>query len=41
MVFDRDDVVFQVVVNQEGQYSIWPDFKPVPNGWTALGKAGD
>lgn len=22
-----------VVVNGEGQHSIWPDFKPVPQGW--------
>ncbi|MFX7879267.1 MbtH family NRPS accessory protein, partial [Acinetobacter baumannii] len=23
-VFDRDDIQFQVVVNHEEQYSIWP-----------------
>ncbi|MGP5106169.1 MbtH family NRPS accessory protein, partial [Pseudomonas helleri] len=25
-VFDRDDILFQVVVNHEEQYSIWPDY---------------
>ncbi|MDI6525050.1 MbtH family protein [Pseudomonas otitidis] len=40
MVFDRDDVVFQVVINHEGQYSIWPDYKAIPAGWRAAGKSG-
>ncbi len=25
--------LFVVVRNHEGQYSIWPSFKPVPEGW--------
>ncbi|MGJ4999008.1 MbtH family protein [Bradyrhizobium sp. HKCCYLS3077] len=40
MVFDRDDVTFAVVVNHEEQYSIWPTFKEIPNGWTAVGVTG-
>ncbi|WP_236212526.1 MbtH family protein [Metapseudomonas otitidis] len=40
MVFDRDDVVFQVVLNHEEQYSIWPDYKAIPAGWRAAGKSG-
>jgi MbtH protein len=40
MVFDRDDVTFTVVINHEEQYSIWPTFKTVPNGWTEVGKTG-
>lgn len=40
MVFDRDDVIFQVVINQEEQYSIWPDYKAIPAGWRAAGKSG-
>ena len=40
MVFDREDVVFQVVVNHEEQYSIWPDYKEIPQGWRAVGKSG-
>ena len=40
MAFDRDDTVFKVVVNHEEQYSIWPDYKPVPKGWREVGKSG-
>jgi MbtH protein len=40
MVFDRDDVAFTVVINHEEQYSIWPTFKDVPKGWTAVGVTG-
>ncbi|CAL5242727.1 hypothetical protein PASLES2_14200 [Pseudomonas aeruginosa] len=29
-VFDRDDIQFQVVVNHEEQYSIWPEYKEIP-----------
>lgn len=31
---------FQVLVNAEEQYSIWPDRKPVPAGWWPAGKSG-
>jgi len=33
--FDREDETFIVLVNHEGQYSIWPHWKKVPGGWTA------
>ena len=39
-VFDRDDIQFQVVVNHEEQYSTWPDYKAIPDGWRAVGKSG-
>ena len=39
-VFDREDILFQVVVNHEEQYSIWPDYKAVPAGWRTVGKSG-
>ncbi|MDC0766871.1 MbtH family protein [Streptomyces sp. HD] len=39
--FDDDSGVFRVLVNEEGQHSLWPDFAPVPDGWTsAHGPAG-
>lgn len=38
--FDNDDALYEVVVNQEEQYSIWPVGKPVPLGWRAEGKQG-
>jgi MbtH protein len=41
MSFDRDDATFKVVVNDEEQYSIWPDYKQTPNGWREVGKVGN
>ncbi|GAB3799202.1 MbtH family protein [Micromonospora zhanjiangensis] len=29
-----------VVVNGEEQYSVWPDFRPVPPGWRTTGFTG-
>jgi MbtH protein len=40
MVFDREDIVFNVVINHEEQYSIWPEYKEVPKGWRLAGKTG-
>lgn len=40
MSFDDEDTVFNVVVNHEEQYSIWPDYKEIPAGWRAAGKSG-
>jgi MbtH protein len=38
---DREDTtVYQVVVNHEEQYSIWPADRELPLGWKAAGKAG-
>ncbi|GHH09282.1 MbtH family protein [Streptomyces lanatus] len=34
--FDDDSGVFRVLVNDEGQYSLWPDFAPVPDGWSTV-----
>lgn len=31
---------FQVVVNHEEQYSIWPDGMELPIGWSAVGMSG-
>lgn len=35
---DRD---FKVLVNAAEQYSIWPEFKDVPAGWTQVGPIAD
>ncbi len=41
MADDTEDTTeYTVVVNHEEQYSIWPTFKPVPNGWREVGKKG-
>jgi len=37
---DEDDVAYLAVVNDEEQYSIWPDDRPAPTGWTMVGKTG-
>lgn len=31
--FDDKDASFQVLVNDEGQHSLWPAFIAVPPGW--------
>ncbi len=33
-------VTYNVVVNHEEQYSIWPNYKEVPGGWRVVGKPG-
>ncbi|SFV14422.1 MbtH family protein [Pseudoduganella namucuonensis] len=35
-----NEVLHTVVVNQEGQYSIWPVSKELPLGWTSTGAPG-
>jgi MbtH protein len=42
MAFDDEDdkQIYIVVVNHEEQYSIWPEYKSIPNGWRAAGKQG-
>ena len=32
--FDDADESFSVLLNSEGQYSLWPAFAAVPAGWT-------
>ena len=36
----EDQTNYLVVVNHEEQYSIWPDYRAIPPGWRAEGKAG-
>ncbi|WP_166360190.1 MbtH family protein [Pseudomonas akapageensis] len=40
MSFDSENAVFIVVVNGEQQYSIWPEYKAIPEGWQPAGKRG-
>lgn len=38
---DREDTTtYQVVINEEEQYSIWPADREIPAGWRAAGKSG-
>lgn len=34
--FERDDATYLVLVNDEGQHSLWPTFAVVPGGWTEV-----
>jgi MbtH protein len=36
----QDKTIYQVVVNQQEQYSIWPADGDIPLGWRAVGKSG-
>jgi MbtH protein len=38
-LLDDGAAAFLVVVNDEGQYSIWPDIIVVPAGWTTVRRA--
>ncbi|ROO88885.1 MbtH protein [Actinocorallia herbida] len=38
--FENDEATYLVLVNDEGQYSLWPTFAEVPAGWT-VAKAAD
>ena len=33
--FEDEAGTYPVLVNDEGQHSLWPSFVPVPAGWTA------
>ncbi len=33
-------LVFKVLLNDEEQYSLWPDDREIPNGWREAGKSG-
>lgn len=35
-----EDKVFIVLTNLEEQYSIWPEGRPIPNGWRPEGMTG-
>ncbi|MFJ4192153.1 MbtH family protein [Kitasatospora sp. NPDC089509] len=38
---NEDTTVYQVVVNHEEQYSIWPADRELPAGWRAEGPQGE
>nr|ATU31796.1 MbtH protein [Streptomyces sp. KCB13F003] len=31
--FENDEAFYLVLVNKEGQHSVWPGFADVPQGW--------
>ncbi|MEV6951659.1 MbtH family protein [Streptomyces sp. NPDC051183] len=38
--FEDSDGTFLVLVNHEAQYSLWPSFADVPDGWTVAHPVG-
>ena len=38
--FEDENGTYHVLINDEGQYSLWPSFKAVPAGWTIAHEAG-
>lgn len=40
MSWGDEDTDFTVVINHEEQYSIWPTYKPIPDGWRSAEKTG-
>jgi MbtH protein len=34
--FDDEDGTYLVLVNDEGQHSLWPSFAEVPAGWNVV-----
>jgi len=40
MADEDDDREYRVVVNDEGQYSIWLAYKDIPAGWRDVGVVG-
>lgn len=41
MSLDSPDTTFEVVINDQQQYAIWPAYKAVPAGWQKVGVIGD
>jgi MbtH protein len=38
--FEDENGEYLVLINEEGQYSLWPSFREVPAGWTSVGPRG-
>ena len=38
--FEAENAEFLVLVNAEGQHSIWPTFRDPPRGWSTVGPRG-
>jgi len=34
--FENQDGEYLILVNDEGQHSLWPDFAEIPAGWAAV-----
>jgi MbtH protein len=34
--FEDNDAAYKVLVNEEGQHSLWPVFAEIPDGWEVV-----
>jgi MbtH protein len=34
--FENEDGIYFILVNDEGQHSLWPEFADIPPGWIAV-----
>jgi MbtH protein len=34
--FEEQDGTYRVLINEEGQHSLWPAFANIPAGWTQV-----
>jgi len=34
--FENDSGTYHVLINDEGQHSLWPSFIDIPQGWTVI-----
>ncbi|CUH95315.1 hypothetical protein P22_1385 [Propionispora sp. 2/2-37] len=34
--FENPNGTYLVLINQEGQYSLWPSFLDIPGGWSVV-----
>jgi MbtH protein len=34
--FEDESGIYHVLINEEGQHSLWPSFIAVPQGWTII-----
>ena len=39
--FEDESSRYVVLQNDEGQYSLWPEFRTTPAGWTPVGPRGE
>ncbi|HEY1363928.1 MAG TPA: MbtH family protein, partial [Xanthobacteraceae bacterium] len=37
--FEDENGTYHVLINDEGQHSLWPTFVDVPQGWTIIHKS--
>lgn len=35
---DELQIMYLILINNEEQYSLWPSYLAIPNGWKAIGK---